>query len=207
MVAYKSLYIDALYKLFNNKKYKDIHKVLVIEPDSFPNCITNYPKTCDDDACYKSYFPGIQYALEKLSTLPNTYCYLDIAHESWLGWDISFNSGTPSAIANLFNGKNGSYQGQGAVIQAKGKNLSGSWDISSWPSMIYGFSSNVSNYLPLGKLCSFWNDLDTSGSQCDSIKYGKSVCEKCILLPNARNQSSGQAKVLIKIKYLTAMKK
>lgn len=33
------------------------------------------------------YVEGIQYTLNKFSSMRNVYMYLDIAHSGWLGWD------------------------------------------------------------------------------------------------------------------------
>lgn len=82
--TYTSEYIDALYDLF--KEYPDLKLVLIIEPDSIPNCVTNYPTPCTDVTC-TTYITGITYALETFSKLSNTTMYLDAAHGGWLGWD------------------------------------------------------------------------------------------------------------------------
>ena len=87
MSDYKKLYIDQLTKLFAQKKYEGIKKVLIIEPDSLPNCVTNVGNNgCTQITC-EAYKEGIKYAIEKLSAVSNTYLYLDIAHAGWLGWE------------------------------------------------------------------------------------------------------------------------
>jgi len=83
--------------------------VLVIEPDSLPNLVTNvgYNKdgvtlmaphcvAANDGVIAASpnrlpqpnsvYVQGIQYALNKFHPLPNVYQYLDIGQSAWLGW-------------------------------------------------------------------------------------------------------------------------
>ena len=183
---YKNNYIDNIYNLLNDDKYKNISKVLIIEPDSFPNCITNATTTdgtggfCKMDMCYKSYFPGIQYALEKFNNSSNCYCYLDMAHNNWLGWDLSFNSANNKpAIINLFNGNDGVYQNFQTIIKYKNSKKNEKdfpYDISKWPSMIYGFSLNVSNYNPLGTMCPF-SSIQYSDDRCNV--YENNVKELC----------------------------
>ncbi|MGA3706442.1 temperature dependent virulence factor cellobiohydrolase ChbA [Ralstonia pseudosolanacearum] len=85
---YKKEYIDVIAGIFANPKYKDIRIVNVIEPDGLPNLVTNL----SDARCAKAkytgiYEDGIKYALNKFSSIPNVYNYMDIAHSAWLGWD------------------------------------------------------------------------------------------------------------------------
>lgn len=213
---YKTKYIDNIYNLLNRDNYKDIKKVLIIEPDSFPNCITNSPYApqpstsnppifpygdsgyCVMDICYKSYFPGIQYALQKFSADSNCYCYLDMAHNNWLGWDLSFNNGQSSALINLFNGIDSKYQNKGELIRAKSNSGDSDfyYDISSWPSMLYGFSLNVSNYNPLGTMCPFDEIKVTTDDNKTCKNYKGNVKKTCNYMQELKSYiHSGDAKI------------
>ena len=88
---YKSLYIDQVVKLISQSKYENIKKVFLIEPDSLPNCVTNIGKNgCTKLTC-EGYKEGIIYAINKLSTIANSYLYLDLSHGGWLGWEENMN--------------------------------------------------------------------------------------------------------------------
>lgn len=80
---YKQHYIDPLVSIL--KKYSNVPVVLIIEPDSLPNLVTNLgmPKCAMAANSYKT---CITYAVNQFSTLPNVQQYLDAAHGGWLGW-------------------------------------------------------------------------------------------------------------------------
>ncbi len=129
MATYKSQYIDRLHSIFAKDAYKSLRIVLVIEPDSLPNMITNAGQTAYKPVCVaasqaNTYVEGVQYALRKFSALPNVYQYLDIAHSGWLGWDNN-RAAAVSKFREWVLGVNG--------------NLS----------VIRGFVTNVANYTPL----------------------------------------------------------
>ena len=99
----------------------------VVEPDSYPNMITNLSvPACAAVNQKQVYVQGIQYALAKLSVTKNVYLYLDIAHSGWLGWD---------------DNRQKAIQGFKALVQ--GATPSGRLDI------VRGFASNTANYTPL----------------------------------------------------------
>lgn len=76
-------YIDTIYETFN--KYPTIKKILILEPDSLPNCVTSEGSNgCTKLTC-NTYISSINYTISKLSELENVYMYLDIAHGGWLG--------------------------------------------------------------------------------------------------------------------------
>lgn len=84
---YKANYISPMASLLSRDKYEPIRKVLIIEPDSLPNCVTNVDTNgCTDVTC-DNYKEGIRFAIHTLSTIPNVYLYLDAAHGGWLGWE------------------------------------------------------------------------------------------------------------------------
>ena len=84
---YKTEYIDAIFKTLNQPKYAALRIVMVIEPDSLPNLITNlsFPRVAEAQRT-GVYVEGVQYAVGTLRSLSNTYAYIDVAHAGWLGW-------------------------------------------------------------------------------------------------------------------------
>jgi cellulose 1,4-beta-cellobiosidase len=84
---YKAEYIDAIYAVLRQEKYAKLRIVLVIEPDSLPNLVTNrdFPRVREAEAS-GAYVQGVQYAIGTLRSLTNTYAYVDVAHAGWLGW-------------------------------------------------------------------------------------------------------------------------
>jgi len=84
---YKTTYIDPLVEIISN--YQDhVPIVLIIEPDSLPNLITNKgDPRCGNPATTRAYHAGISYAIQQLSLkTPKTTLYLDASHGGWLGW-------------------------------------------------------------------------------------------------------------------------
>ncbi len=88
---YKTEYIDAIYDVLKKPKYSKLRIVMIIEPDSLPNLITNknFPRVKEADTS-GAYVQGVQYAIGTLRSLPNTYAYIDVAHAGWLGWPANF---------------------------------------------------------------------------------------------------------------------
>ena len=84
---YKTEYIDAIYAVIDRPQYSGLRIVMVIEPDSLPNLITNlsFPKVAEANST-GAYVQGVQYAIGTLRSLTNTYAYIDAAHAGWLGW-------------------------------------------------------------------------------------------------------------------------
>ncbi len=84
---YKTEYIDAIFKTLSQSKYAGLRIVMVIEPDSLPNLITNlsFPRVAEAHST-GTYVQGVQYAIGTLRSLDNTYAYIDVAHAGWLGW-------------------------------------------------------------------------------------------------------------------------
>jgi cellulose 1,4-beta-cellobiosidase len=119
---YKSEYIDAIYKIIKQEKYAQLRIVLVIEPDSLPNLITNlsFPKVQEAESS-GAYVEGVQYAVGTLRSLSNTYAYVDIAHAAWLGW--------PNNLHRFVD-----------LLKKMGKGIPGG------NSKVDGFISNTSNY-------------------------------------------------------------
>jgi cellulose 1,4-beta-cellobiosidase len=92
LAQYKTSYIDAIVNIMSNPAYRDIRIVTVIEPDSLPNLVTNLNlSSCSQASSTGIYVQGVQYAINRLHTLPNVYMYLDIGHSGWLGWPNNAN--------------------------------------------------------------------------------------------------------------------
>lgn len=134
LAEYKTNYINPIVEALN-QFYKNtpqshlVRTVLVIEPDSLPNMITNQTATssCQIVAKNNIYQKGIAYGLDKFSTLSNVFIYLDIAHSGWLGWSENANK-----IHSIYN-ENPPEQG------GLGKSFT----------KIRGFITNTANYTPL----------------------------------------------------------
>ena len=143
------------------KEAKDIEFTLIIEPDSFPNIITNTKKDgtrCLKETATKSYLPGIDYALNTLSANTNVKLFLDMAHGQWLGWEVSkdkiaSNCGDGNCLASIFRGASLSFSPDSANDVDIPTSSSGdySYDTRTWKDKIHGFSVNVSNYMFTGE--------------------------------------------------------
>jgi len=166
--TYKTQYIDKLVSLF--QQYPHVQLILIIEPDSIPNCVTNLgifgctTLTCD------VYSQGVSYALQQFSTLPNVVMYLDAAHGGWLGWSDNL-SGFQKLVSK-----------------------------NKWTSYLRGFSTNVSNYQPLGKPCSFPTTTSNYNDFIEILKKETTGCgyDPCGLTSqyNAGNNESNYVQLL-----------
>jgi cellulose 1,4-beta-cellobiosidase len=124
--TYKTKYIDPLAEVFA-KKAANTRLVLIIEPDSLPNLVTNMKM----DSCTASadgYKKGIAYAISKFASIPNTFMYLDIAHGGWLGWPQNTEGVSTVMSAVLKDAQ--------ALNPAAAK-------------AVVGFATNVANYSPV----------------------------------------------------------
>ncbi len=135
---YEQNYITPIYNILQSYATNpNVRFVLVIEPDSLPNLITNTGMGASPVAnCVAAnggvsggpsltgvYVQGVQYALNTFHPLTNVYQYLDIGQSAWLGW----TSNLEPAI-QLYNG----------VV----KGTTAGYD------SIDGFISNTANYVP-----------------------------------------------------------
>ncbi len=124
---YKTQYIDRIAGILGNSKYANLRIVTVIEPDSYPNMVTNLNiAKCAAVNQNNVYRDGLRYAMAKLAPLPNVYMYLDIAHSGWLGW----NDNRAKAVLAY-------------------KDLVAGATPSGDLSIIRGFATNTANYTPL----------------------------------------------------------
>ncbi len=80
---YRTEFIDPIAAHF--RAYPDLPIVVILEPDSLANLVTNLNlPTCEE--ARDVYVDSSAYAIQKLG-LPNVSIYLDAAHAGWLGWD------------------------------------------------------------------------------------------------------------------------
>jgi cellulose 1,4-beta-cellobiosidase len=116
---YQTEFIDVIAAAF--AAHPKQRGVVILEPDSLPNLITNIelPRCAAAEQAYRR---GVAYAITKLS-LPNVFIYLDAAHAGWLGWPKNL----PRAVT-LFK----------EVIDSAGG-----------ADRIRGFALNVSNFDPV----------------------------------------------------------
>eukprot|EP00833_Pecoramyces_ruminatium_P003856 jgi/Orpsp1_1/1177888/evm.model.c7180000063223.1 len=116
---YKTEYIDVIEK--HLKTYNSQPVVLIVEPDSLANLVTNLESTpaCASSESY--YLDGHAYLIKKFGVLPHVAMYLDIGHAFWLGWDDNREK-----AGKVYS----------KVIQ------------SGSPGKVRGFTDNVSNYTP-----------------------------------------------------------
>jgi cellulose 1,4-beta-cellobiosidase len=88
---YEQNYINPIAQILTDYEHTNIRVVAIVEDDSLPNLITNTNiPACAQAQSSGAYVNGIQYALNKLSAIPNVYNYLDIGHSGWLGWPSNF---------------------------------------------------------------------------------------------------------------------
>jgi len=109
-------YIDAIKAIL--VKHSQTRVVLVIEPDSLANMVTNMgvAKCANAAATYKEL---TTYAIQQLN-LPNVAMYLDAGHAGWLGWSANIGP-----AATMF----------GDLYKAAGS-----------PAAVRGLATNVANY-------------------------------------------------------------
>jgi cellulose 1,4-beta-cellobiosidase len=93
---YRAEYINVIFNTISQAKYSNLRIVMVIEPDSLPNLITNLSFAKCSEAASPSpatgqYAQGVQYAIGTLRSISNTYAYIDVGHHAWLGWPSNRN--------------------------------------------------------------------------------------------------------------------
>ena len=125
--TYKTQYIDRIAEILGRSKYAGLRIVTVVEPDSYPNMVTNLATPACAAVNQKNvYRDGLRYAMAKFAPLANVHMYLDIAHAGWLGWDNN-RTAAVAAYKELVSGATSS----GAM------------------GIIRGFATNTANYTPL----------------------------------------------------------
>ncbi|KAL2071449.1 hypothetical protein VTL71DRAFT_12684 [Oculimacula yallundae] len=132
-------YIDTIKSIL--VKYSDVKTILLIEPDSLANMVTNLnvPKCAGAAASYKE---GVSYAMQQLN-LPQVSMYLDAGHAGWLGWPANVGP-----AATLF----------GDLYKAAGS-----------PKAVRGLATNVANYNAYSiATCPSYTQGNTN---CDEVRY------------------------------------
>jgi cellulose 1,4-beta-cellobiosidase len=133
-VANYKAYIDSIVAII--KQYPSVKIILVIEPDSLANLVTNLSvtKCANAEAAYKE---CVEYAIAQLN-ISNVSMYLDAGHAGWLGWSANI---TPAAalFAEIYKGG-----GSPAAVRGLATNVANynAWTIASAPS----YTSGDSNY-------------------------------------------------------------
>ena len=138
---YKAEFIDKIASAAKANTNPNLKMVFIIEPDALPNMITNSGQAfCA--SVMDGYRQGLSYAIAQLSTIKNSFVYVDAGNDGWLG---QFTSPYAIAVSGL---------------------LKGAKDINP-ASKITGFSTGVSNYQPFnpsgGYESRLANDLKSSG--------------------------------------------
>jgi len=112
--------------------YSDVRVLLVVEPDSLANLITNMD-VAKCSGAHDAYLECTDYAVKQLN-LPNVAMYLDAGHAGWLGWEANLQP-----AVNLFAGvyKNA---GQPAALRGLATNVANynGWNLTSAPSYTQG---------------------------------------------------------------------
>jgi cellulose 1,4-beta-cellobiosidase len=108
LTTYEQQYIDVIAGILKNPSFANIRFVLVIEPDSLPNLVTNTGSSFTIQNCVTAqssgvYVAGIQHAINTFHPIPNAYLYLDIGHSAWLGWSNNAN-GAVTLFTNVVSG-------------------------------------------------------------------------------------------------------
>ncbi|KAL9089776.1 MAG: hypothetical protein Q9165_005570 [Trypethelium subeluteriae] len=127
-------YIDSIKAQL--QAYPTVDTVLLIEPDSLANLVTNL-NVANCSAAESAYKAGITYAIQQLN-LPNVAMYLDAGHAGWLGWSANIQ---PAAqlFGSLYTAAGSPSQVRGLATNVANYNA---WSIASAPS----YTSGDSNY-------------------------------------------------------------
>ncbi|KAK3498962.1 putative cellulose 1, 4-beta-cellobiosidase II precursor [Neurospora hispaniola] len=125
-VANYKTYINAIRKLLI--EYSDIRTILVIEPDSLANLVTNtnVAKCANAASAYKE---CTNYAITQLD-LPHVAQYLDAGHGGWLGWPANIQPAA-TLFADIYKAAGKPKSVRGLVTNVSNYN---GWSLSSAPS-------------------------------------------------------------------------
>ncbi|WYZ46799.1 hypothetical protein EsH8_IX_001024 [Colletotrichum jinshuiense] len=133
-VAKYKEYIDAIRTMI--LKYSDIRIILVIEPDSLANLITNL-NVAKCAGAQAAYLECTNYAVTQLN-LPNVAMYLDGGHAGWLGWQANIGPAA-TLYSKVFKDAGSPKALRGLVTNVANYNA---WSVSSPPP----YTSGNSNY-------------------------------------------------------------
>ncbi|KAF7555646.1 hypothetical protein G7Z17_g2014 [Cylindrodendrum hubeiense] len=125
-------YIDTIKKIL--QAYSEIRIILVIEPDSLANLVTNL-NVAKCSKAHDAYITLTKYAVTALN-LPNVAMYLDAGHAGWLGWPA--NQGPAATLfASIYKDS-----GKPAALRGLATNVANynAWSISTPPAYTSGNS-------------------------------------------------------------------
>ncbi|TGZ85611.1 hypothetical protein EX30DRAFT_337951 [Ascodesmis nigricans] len=124
---YKTEYIDEIRAAL--LEFPDISIVLVIEPDSLANMVTNMgvAKCAGAAEAYKEL---TVYAVKRLA-LPNVTMYLDGGHGGWLGWPANLPEAA-KIFAQIYKDAGAPSQLRGLVTNVSNYN---GWDLATCPAI------------------------------------------------------------------------
>lgn len=145
---YKTEYVDPFVSVV--QQYQDkVPIVLIVEPDSLPNLASNMAMHhCGNPATVAAYKQGIAYAVGQLvAKAPKVTLYIDAAHGGWLGWENNLE-----AFMTVLK------------------------DMDMPLASVRGFSTNVANYQPLGKMCPWAPDQGYRNGYCLQGKHADDEC-------------------------------
>lgn len=129
VAKYKN-YIDTIRGIVTT--FSDVRILLVIEPDSLANLVTNLatPKCSNAQSAY---LECINYAITQLN-VPNVAMYLDAGHAGWLGWPANQD---PAAqlFANVYKNASSPRAVRGLATNVANYNA---WNITTPPSYTQG---------------------------------------------------------------------
>ncbi|KAF9473876.1 cellobiohydrolase [Pholiota conissans] len=112
-------FLAAIAAQLSTPQAKKINVVVILEPDSLGNVVTNLGvEKCTNAA--PAYKAGIAYAIAKFQ-LPNLSIYLDAAHGGWLGWDGNLEPAAEVFAEVLQNAQNITH---GATVRGLSINVS-----------------------------------------------------------------------------------
>ncbi|KGO54790.1 1, 4-beta cellobiohydrolase [Penicillium expansum] len=129
-VANYKAYIDAIRKVL--VEYSDIQTILVVEPDSLANLVTNMGVSKCAGA-HDAYLECTNYAVTQLN-LANVAMYLDAGHAGWLGWPANL-SPAATLYANVYNTANKPASLRGLATNVANYN---GWSLTTCPSYTSG---------------------------------------------------------------------
>lgn len=132
-VANYKAYIDAIRAQLI--AYSDLRILLVVEPDSLANLVTNM-NVAKCSGAHDAYIECVTYAVKQLN-LPNVAMYLDAGHAGWLGWSANLQPAA-TLFANLYTSA-----GKPAALRGLATNVANynGWNLTSAPSYTQGDSN------------------------------------------------------------------
>ncbi|KAJ5562047.1 hypothetical protein N7535_003490 [Penicillium sp. DV-2018c] len=123
-------YIDSIREVL--VEYSDVQTILVVEPDSLANLVTNMGVSKCANA-HDAYLECTNYAVTQLN-LDNVAMYLDAGHAGWLGWPANL-SPAAELFANVYNTANKPASLRGLATNVANYNA---WSLSTCPSYTSG---------------------------------------------------------------------